>query len=103
MKHSDQALYDLILQNVPEDGTSIGNKKLLGLLTKKANFSFTEDAYFRICDDLIKDGLLAKGRGRGGSVMRTNVSSGDDINEDEGFGLELQQRPDPEKAESITL
>jgi len=74
MTKQDQVLRDLIIQSVPADGSAIGNKSLLEMLARSGH-SFSEEGYRRVCDGLLADGLLAPGRGRGGS-MRLNGKSG---------------------------
>ncbi len=59
---------------VPKDGTSIGNVTLLERLRKKAKqdlkFDLTDDAYWEVRNALIEQGVIDKGRGRGGSEYR---------------------------------
>ena len=103
MTNHDHALRDLILQYVPEGGGSISNKVLLDQLTHAVDFSFTEEDYCRVRDGLVADGLLASGRGRGGSVMRTQQaptsnSLTDDADGDDGFDLEVQQAGESDSA-----
>jgi adenine-specific DNA-methyltransferase len=102
MTRHDQSLRDLILRHVPDDGRSIGNTALLEQLAQAADFGFAEEDYWRVRDGLIAEGLLATGRGRGGSVMRVRrepggAVMGDDHTQGEDeFELEVQQRRDPE-------
>ena len=92
MNQRDHVLRELILQHVPEYGASIGNKALLGSLSRSANYSINEEDYRRVRDALIAEGLLAAGKGRGGSVMRAQAgdipATADDDEDD--FGLEAQ-------------
>jgi len=67
-KPGDDELSKAILQLVPPDGSSIGNIKLMGLL-RETWPDLSDEAYFRARDALVSDGVLATGRGRGGSVM----------------------------------
>ena len=68
MAASDKHLIDMILRHLPEDGTSVGNKKLMERLADEADFDFSKQDYERIRDMLVQKGVLAKGGGRGGSV-----------------------------------
>lgn len=97
MTNHDHALRDLILQYVPEGG-SIGNKVLLDQLTQVVDFSFTEEDYCRVRDGLLADGLLTTGRGRGGSVMRTQQAPTSNSSMDDGFDLEIQQAGESDSA-----
>ncbi|WPC03405.1 class I SAM-dependent DNA methyltransferase [Pseudomonas benzenivorans] len=71
MSELEQAL----LAAVPADGSNIGNQSLLERL--KGQFpDLNEDAFWAARDGLIEQGVLQKGRGRGGSVLRAQSSSG---------------------------
>ncbi|MER0240393.1 hypothetical protein [Fulvimarina sp. MAC8] len=63
------SLTDLILSLTPEDGFSIGNGAVMALLREQVP-SLSEDDYIGARDVLVDDGLLAKGCGRGGSIVR---------------------------------
>lgn len=63
MSELEQAL----LAAVPVDGSSIGNQSLLDRL--KGHFpDLSEDAFWVARDGLIEQGVLQKGRGRGGCL-----------------------------------
>ena len=64
---------DLILSLTPEDGSSIGNGAMLARLRDHVP-TLTEEAYEAARDALIDDGTLGRGKGRGGSVYRADVS-----------------------------
>jgi adenine-specific DNA-methyltransferase len=66
-------LSDLILSLTPEDGASIGNGAMIALLRERVP-GLTDDDYFTARDALVEDGLLARGRGRGGSIYRADVA-----------------------------
>lgn len=63
-----KALRDLILANVPQDGSAIGNMALVALLRETVP-GLTDEEYTGAKDELVAEGLLGKGRGRGGSVF----------------------------------
>ncbi|MCQ2045072.1 type I restriction enzyme M protein [Stutzerimonas kunmingensis] len=66
-------LQQALLAAVPADGSSIGNQSLLERL--KGQFpQISEDAFWAARDGLIEQGVLQKGRGRGGSVLRAQAS-----------------------------
>ena len=54
-----------IMQHVPIDGSTIGNKMLMSLLVQEG---ISEEQYLSTRDELLKAGVLKTGRGRGGSV-----------------------------------
>lgn len=69
MNELEQALLAL----VPVDGSSIGNQSLLERLKGQLP-ELNEDAFWAARDGLIEQGMLVKGRGRGGSVLRAPAS-----------------------------
>lgn len=75
-------LSDLILSLTPEDGSSIGNGAMLALLQEKIP-DLSEEAYEAARDALVDEGVLAKGKGRGGSIYRAELT------------LEMQDAPTP--------
>lgn len=64
-------LRDAILTSVPRDGSSIGNQSLLEQLRRQFP-QLADDVFWSVRDALIDEGLLAKGRGRGGAVRRND-------------------------------
>ena len=64
----------LILQNVPADGSTIGNGRLLDTL-RALSPTLTEQDYWTARDALIDRGVLGKGRGRGGAVYLINADT----------------------------
>lgn len=87
------SLRDLILAHVPEDGSAIGNLALLALLREQVPGLSDED-YAAAKDDLVAEGLLGKGRGRGGTVFLAGIDDDEDDGEDgeDGdFTLEAQE------------
>ena len=65
------SLRDLILANVPQDGSTIGNQALLGVLRNQLS-DLDEGDYLAAKEALVAEGLIVKGKGRGGSVALTN-------------------------------
>lgn len=96
MSQLNADLKDLILQLIPKDGTSIGNIKLQKQLTEAAAFSFDEEDYKRVREVLIADGVLGKGRGRGGAVFLAQAPASKPSAEDQSLP---KHRPKPEKDE----
>ncbi|MFG0807049.1 class I SAM-dependent DNA methyltransferase [Pseudomonas fluvialis] len=66
-------LQQALLAWVPVDGSSIGNQSLLERL-KEQFPQISEDAFWAARDGLIEQGVLQKGRGRGGSVLRAQAA-----------------------------
>jgi adenine-specific DNA-methyltransferase len=95
------SIRDLILTNLPEDGSAISNSALLALL-QDAVPDLTEDEYREAKDDLVAEGLLAEGLGRGGTVFLAGVGESDNEQddsdeEDSDFALEAQDPDQPLK------
>lgn len=68
---------DWILDLVPGDGAAIGNKTLKQRLEQRAephDFAVSDDDYWSVREELIAQGSLQKGSGRGGSVYRIDSS-----------------------------
>lgn len=96
------SLSDLIFSLTPEDGSSIGNGALVTLLREQLP-NLTEEEYEAARDELIEEGLLERGRGRGGSVFRNigSAEDGDETEEDEeDFALAPNDEPAPRQKKS---
>lgn len=94
---------DLILTLTPEDGSSIGNGAMLALLREQIP-ELSDDDYVATRDALIGEGVLGRGRGRGGSIFRIaddpDDEGEDDLNEseddeDDEFELTLTEDATP--------
>jgi len=59
---------DRFIKLVPEDGSTVGN------FTLKKSLGWDDDKYWSVRDELVSDGLISIGRGKGGSVYRLAVS-----------------------------
>ncbi len=91
------SIRELILANVPQDGSAIGNTALIALLRQKLP-SLPDDAYRAAKDDLVAEGLLGTGRGRGGSVFLLGAIADEDDDEDtddDDFSLTAQEPSAP--------
>lgn len=65
-----ESLKKAMLEDVPTNGRSIGNKSLRKLFTRKTRS--TEKTFWDVRNELIEHGVLTKGRGLGGSVYRSD-------------------------------
>ena len=81
----------VLLAATPEDGSSIGNQALRALIATVLENEVSEATYFAARDALLVQGLLALGRGRGGSVRR--IVSAEPV----ALALETQTVPDAAK------
>lgn len=60
----------LVLEEVPADGSSIGNGRLREVIGARLQKLVIDDDYFQVRDQLVAEGALLMGKGRGGSVRR---------------------------------
>ena len=74
MSLSDTHLRKAILGLVPADGSTMGNGKLHQKLSDQLG-EVAEEDFWRVRETLIQEGILCKGKGRGGSVFRTEESA----------------------------
>lgn len=72
MSSSDTKIRNAILRNLPEDGAAIGNLSLIRLLEEQG-IEFSKEDYDRLKQRLIDEGLVAPGRGKGGSLVKVMV------------------------------
>lgn len=80
----DDALKDQLLGLLPVDGTSKSNGTLMDELKSG------KDAFWRVRDLLVEDGLAQRGRGRGGSTSRLLVEKPSPIGPGGGAGTTPQ-------------
>jgi adenine-specific DNA-methyltransferase len=57
-----------ILARLPEDGSQIGNQKMKTQLAMVDELKLSEEDYRRACEELVAEGQIARGRGRGGAI-----------------------------------
>ncbi|MCW1383923.1 site-specific DNA-methyltransferase [Novosphingobium sp. KCTC 2891] len=95
------SIRDLILANVPEDGSAVGNMALLALL-RETMPGLTDEEYAAAKDDLVAKGVLGKGRGRGGSVFLLGFEDDEDEDGDDGFALTAQEPATPSAPKSAS-
>lgn len=88
MAANKQSVREAILAAVPEDGSAIGNQALYTLLQGTIT-SLTEDQYQAARDELIAEGSLGRGRGRGGSVFLITEADEDAEDDSEADDFEL--------------
>lgn len=58
----------MLLDQIPADGTTIGNTTLISKL------GWEEDKYWSVRNELVTDGVISIGKGKGGSVFRISVT-----------------------------
>lgn len=80
-----------ILKELPKDGTAVGNMSLRERVAERLESKVGEDDYFAARDELLANGRVALGKGRGGSVRRV-------VDEAPALTLEPQEVPQDAKA-----
>jgi adenine-specific DNA-methyltransferase len=96
------SLSNLILSLTPEDGSTIGNGAMMALLREQVS-TLTDDDYAAARDALVDEGLLGRGKGRGGSIFRITGDDEDDADDTEDdFELTAPEEsaPRPRKAKA---
>lgn len=94
------SLTKLILSLTPEDGSTIGNGAMMALLREQVS-GLTDEDYAAASDALVDEGLLGRGKGRGGSIFRiTGDDEGDADDTEDDFELTAPEEaaPRPRKA-----
>jgi adenine-specific DNA-methyltransferase len=69
-----EEIRSVLLEEVPGDGSSVGNGRLRELIGARLQKMVVDDDYARVRDALVASGVLVKGQGRGGSVRRAAVA-----------------------------
>jgi adenine-specific DNA-methyltransferase len=82
------SLRELLLSIVPDDGSAVGNLALAAAMRESVP-DLSDETYQRIRDGLIAEGMLGKGRGRGGSVFLVGLDDEDEIDDRDGDGFSL--------------
>ncbi|MFO7981833.1 MAG: hypothetical protein R6V08_00085 [Desulfuromonadales bacterium] len=96
MTQSDSVLRKLILQNVPEDGSSIGNQALETAFrdaAAAAGIQLFDGEFERIREGLIEEGILLRGKGRGGSVRLANPTEDFSLKSEEDVEEPAHSKP----------
>src|SRR3546814_17655145 len=81
----------VILRCLPKDGATIGNVRMRSLVSAELGAELEEADYFAARDALVQQGVVATGRGRGGSVRRV-------LEADAALTLQPQEIPESDKA-----
>jgi adenine-specific DNA-methyltransferase len=77
---------------MPSDGSSLGNQALAKAISERIP-GVSEEAVRSVREELVEESILAKGKGRGGSVSLVSPSAGDDedANEDEDDNAQAEE------------
>ncbi|CAN5836325.1 DUF4011 domain-containing protein [soil metagenome] len=75
-QENQKNIRDLMLELIPSDGSTIGNKTLIDVFSRHCaveKLEYSDEIYWETRAYLIDKGILATGKGRGGSVFRTKI------------------------------
>jgi hypothetical protein len=81
-----QQIAERILKFLPEDGTPVLNRVMRVMLARDMARPLPPETYFKICDELVRQGKIGRSRGQGGQIFYM-------AEEDNGRDL----RPQPEQ------
>lgn len=101
MAADGESIKKAILAAVPADGSTIGNQSLLSAIQGKLP-ELSDDDYLAARDQLISEGVLGRGRGRGGSVFLLSASASvdDEAGEETDDGADNFELTVPEAGQS---
>ncbi|WP_201745002.1 hypothetical protein [Aidingimonas lacisalsi] len=94
----ESRIRDIILSIVPNDGSTIGNQSLFKQVREQIEAdggNYQESEINKVRESLITEGVLGKGRGRGGSVYRKNQPNPQHSPTDKADTQKNKETPDP--------
>lgn len=94
----ESRIRDIILSIVPNDGSTIGNQSLFKQVREQieaVDGNYQESEINEVRESLITEGVLGKGRGRGGSVYRKNQPYPQQSPTDTADTQKNKETPDP--------
>ncbi|TYC62139.1 site-specific DNA-methyltransferase [Zoogloea oleivorans] len=89
-------LRNALLAQLKESGGSAGNKALREAMEAALGREVPQEDYDEVKEELVAEGLLGRGKGKGGSVYL--AAAGDDEEEGDDFSLAVQEAPEPSEA-----
>lgn len=91
-----EMLRNALLAQLEESGGSAGNKALREAMEAALGREVPQEDYDEVKEELVAEGLLGRGKGKGGSVYL--AAAGDDEEEGDDFSLAVQEAPEPSEA-----
>ena len=91
-------LRETLLEMVPADGSAIGNTRLRESIGERLKRAVKEAEYVQVRDELVDEGMLVKGQGRGGSVRLAQPGDADEGDVDENAPSLVLQSPEAKPA-----
>jgi len=93
-----EMLRNALLAQLEESGGSAGNKALREAMEAALGREVSQEDYDEVKEGLVAEGLLGRGKGKGGSVYL--AAADDDEDADDDFSLAVQEAPEPSEAKS---
>ena len=91
-----EMLRNALLAQLEESGGSAGNKALREAMEAALGREVSQEDYDEVKEELVAEGLLGRGKGKGGSVYLAAADDDEDAGED--FSLAVQEAPEPSEA-----
>lgn len=91
-----EMLRNALLAQLEESGGSAGNKALREAMEAALGREVSQEDYDEVKEELVAEGLLGRGKGKGGSVYLAAADDDEDAGDD--FSLAVQEAPEPSEA-----
>ncbi len=91
-----EMLRNALLAQLEESGGSAGNKALREAMEAALGREVSQEDYDEVKEELVAEGLLGRGKGKGGSVYLAAADDDEDAGDD--FSLAVQETPEPSEA-----
>ncbi|MCG7201489.1 site-specific DNA-methyltransferase [Marinobacter pelagius] len=95
MSTNIEQIKSLLLSLLPKDGSTVGNMSLKDKIRKDHQFAISDEDFDAARNQLLDEGVIWKGRGRGGATYLSQPAAGEQAMPD-GFELQAQQAPSQE-------
>lgn len=95
MSTNIEQIKSLLLSLLPKDGSTVGNMSLKDQIRNDHQLAISDEDFDAARNQLLDEGAIGKGRGRGGATYLNQPASGEQAMPD-GFELQAQQAPSQE-------
>lgn len=95
MSTNIEQIKSLLLSLLPKDGSTVGNMSLKDQIRNDHQLAISDEDFDAARNQLLDEGTIGKGRGRGGATYLNQPAAGEQAMPD-GFELQAQQAPSQE-------
>ncbi|MCK0164947.1 site-specific DNA-methyltransferase [Marinobacter sp. S6332] len=95
MNTNIEQIKSLLLSLLPKDGSTVGNMSLKDQIRNDHQLAISDEDFDAARNQLLDEGGIGKGRGRGGATYLSQPAAGEQAMHD-GFELQAQQAPSQE-------